>query len=145
MEYHVYVTPRNFGVLETKEDVWLFTFSGRKDRRKVLYEKFENKDDAVQFLIEHVGYKSVEFAGLLNPDCHYATTVRVGYFGARSDRACGVFYTLQKAEDSFDGHNNVSISEFFNFDEAVEFAFGRPLDWREEKNLVLDYPYRIEN
>jgi len=144
-EYHAYATPRNFGCLPDYDTVWMITNSCEGDiRHGYHYGKFGNWDDAVQFLIEQVGYKSVANAGFMNTDCHYRIVSRIGYFGARSDKACGVFHTVKQAAERFDGHDNVSIREFDVLQEAAEFAFGRPVESLEARRLKLNILYGLK-
>ena len=139
--YYAFVTDYRFGITANFETVQRNAYYRSGEQHK----RFDNKDDAVQFLIERVGHEAVEGAGFLDPDCHYRIQSRSGYYGVRSEKACGVFATLQLVEDSFEGHNNVSIEQFNYWRDAASFAFGKEFTETEARKLKLNQLYPIKN
>ena len=141
-KYHyAFVTQYRFGVAANFDTVKKNAY-GRSGEE---HERFDNKDDAVQFLIERVGHETVEGAGFLDPDCRYRIQNRSGYYGVRSVKECGVFATLQLIENSVGDMAGVSIEHFDYWRDAATFAFGgKSFTETEARKLKLNQLYMIE-
>ena len=139
--YYAFVTEYRFGIAANFETVQRNAYHRSGEQHK----KFECKDDAVQFLIERVEQEAVEGAGFLDPDCHYRIQNRSGYYGARSEKACGVFATMQHVENSFATHATIYVEQFNYWRDAAAFAFGKEFTETEARKLKLNQLYPIEN